>query len=226
MPTALETLQQTIGYEFRDAALAELALTHRSANRKHNERLEFLGDALLGFLVAELSWHAHPKADEGDLTIMRAQVVSRPALALVAREIDLGEAIKLSAGEARGGGRRRESILAAAMEALIAAIYLDGGFDACRAFVQRWIPDPGRDFADGALRKDNKTRLQELTQAERRSLPAYELVEVSGKGHEQLFTMRCKLPGHRIATEGSGPSRRAAEQMAAGKALAALGQDE
>ena len=222
----MKTLQQTIGYEFRDAALARLALTHRSARKEHNERLEFLGDALLGFLVAELSWRAHPDADEGDLPIMRAQVVSQRALAQVARELELGESIEFSAGEARSGGRQRESILAAAMEALIAAIYLDGGFEACRTFVKRWIPDPGRDFADGVLRKDNKTRLQELTQAERRPLPVYDLAQVSGKGHEQLFTMRCKLPGHKIVTEGSGPSRRAAEQMAAGRALAALGQSE
>ena len=226
MVIPIETLQQTIGYEFRDPDLARLALTHRSARRKHNERLEYLGDALLGFLVAEQTWHAFPDADEGDLTIMRSKVVKRSALAQVARELGLGESLEVSAGEARSGGRQRESILAAAVEALIAAIYLDGGFKASRIFVERWIPDPGADFVDGCPRKDNKTRLQELTQAERQALPAYELIEVSGKGHAQQFRMRCQLPGHRIETEGSGPSRRAAEQMAAGKALAALGRAE
>lgn len=225
MALDLTSLQERIGYQFNDASLARRALTHRSARKDHNERLEFLGDALLGYLIAEQAYHAHPEADEGDLTIMRAAVINRTVLAELAIELELGKLLELGSGETRSGGRQRESILSTVLEALIAAIYLDGGLDACRDFVNRWIPAPGGDYLDGEVRKDNKTRLQELMQAERQALPAYEIVEVTGRGHEQHFNVRCLLPRHGIATEGSGATRRAAEQMAAGKALAALGQE-
>ena len=226
MSQALDALEEKIGHVFRDKSLARRALTHRSARREHNERLEFLSDALLGFLIADQSWHEHPDADEGDLTIMRAAVVKGAALTGVARELDLGGLLELSTGEAGSGGRERDSILAAAVEALLAAIYLDGGMEASREFVRRWIPAPGADYAASGVRKDNKTRLQELVQSEQRALPEYELLAIQGKGHQQQFAVRCSLPGRRIVTEGSGRSRRAAEQMAAGKALAALGQEE
>ena len=226
MSKPLDALEAAIGHEFRDQSLVRRALTHRSARREHNERLEFLGDALLGFLVAEQAWNAHPDADEGDLTIMRSAVVKGSTLTRVGRNLELGDFLELGSGEAGSGGRERDSILAAAVEALLAAIYLDGGMEACREFVRRWIPEPGADYASSGVRKDNKTRLQELIQSERRALPDYELLGIRGKGHQQRFEVRCLLPGHRIVTEGSGPSRRAAEQAAAGKALAALGQEE
>lgn len=221
----LGSLQQRIGYRFRDATLARQALTHRSARAEHNERLEFLGDALLGFLMAEEAWRAHPDASEGDLTIMRSAVINRTTLFEVAVELDLGGLLELGAGEAKSGGRQRESILSTAMEALIAAIYLDGGLEACRGFIRTWFPAPGENFASGGVRKDNKSRLQELMQSERRALPDYEVIEIGGSGHEQQFRVSCTLAEHDIATEGRGPSRRAAEQMAAGMALAALGME-
>lgn len=221
----LGSLQQRIGYRFRDATLARQALTHRSARAEHNERLEFLGDALLGFLMAEEAWRAHPDASEGDLTIMRSAVINRTTLFKVAVELDLGSLLELGAGEAKSGGRQRESILSTAMEALIAAIYLDGGLEACRGFIRTWFPAPGENFASGGVRKDNKSRLQELMQSERRALPDYEVIEIGGSGHEQQFRVNCTLAEHDIATEGRGPSRRAAEQMAAGMALAALGME-
>ena len=219
----LGSLQQRIGYRFRDATLARQALTHRSARAEHNERLEFLGDALLGFLMAEEAWCAHPDASEGDLTIMRSAVINRTTLFEVAVELDLGSLLELGAGESKSGGRQRESILSTAMEALIAAIYLDGGLEACREFIRTWFPAPGENFAKSGVRKDNKSRLQELMQSERRALPDYDVVEVGGSGHEQQFKVSCTLAEYDIATEGHGPSRRAAEQIAAGKALAALG---
>ena len=223
MAIDLDGLRQRIGYDFKDVSLARRALTHRSARKEHNERLEFLGDALLGFLMAEEAWHAHPDASEGDLTIMRAAVINRTALFEVAVALDLGGLLELGAGEAKSGGRRRESILATAMEALIAAIYLDGGLDACREFVKSRFPAPGGNFGGGGARKDNKSRLQEFMQSQRRALPDYAVIEISGGGHEQRFKVSCTLAALDIATEGGGASRRAAEQMAAGRALAALG---
>ncbi len=222
MAIDLDKLRQRIGYRFRDASLARRALTHRSARREHNERLEFLGDALLGFLIAEQAWQAHPDANEGDLTIMRAAVINGRALAEVALELELGDLLELGAGEAGSGGRQRESILAAALEALIAAIYLDGGLAASREFVRKRLPAPGGNGAASGVLKDNKSRLQERMQAEHRALPDYEVAETSGSLHAQRFRVRCMLPEHNIAAEGSGSTRRAAEQMAAGKALAAL----
>ncbi len=226
MAIDLDKLQQRIGYTFKEPALARRALTHRSARVEHNERLEFLGDALLGFLIAEQAWHAHPEANEGDLTIMRSAVIQGSTLVSVAVELDLGSRLELGAGEAKSGGRQRESILATAMEALIAAIYLDGGLDACRDFVQSRFPAPGEKFGEEGVRKDNKSRLQELVQSERRALPHYAVVEIGGSGHQQQFKVLCTLSEPNIVTEGHGPSRRAAEQMAAGEALAALGQEQ
>ncbi len=219
-------LQQRIGYRFNDVSLAQRALTHRSARQEHNERLEFLGDALLGYLTAEAAWCAHPEASEGDLTIMRSALINGATLARIARELQLGELLELGAGEARSGGRDRESILACALEALLAAIYLDGGLAPCREFVERCFPAPGAGYAESGIRKDNKSRLQEFMQAAGKPLPDYQTAAVIGRGHEQDFQVCCRLPTFDIATEGSGPSRRAAEQQAAGRALALLGQPQ
>jgi ribonuclease III len=211
-----------LDYSFRDDALRRRALTHRSAEPEHNERLEFLGDALLGFIVAEHLYVSFPGADEGQLTRTRATLVNREALAELARELDLGTALVLGEGEQKSGGWRRDSILANALESLIGAIYLDGGLAACRnavlgLFAERLAAcDPGR------AHKDPKTALQEYLQGRRHELPRYETVTVAGPSHQQLFTVRCHtsaLPGPVVA---QGPTRRKAEQAAARATLLQL----
>ncbi len=203
-----------LNYRFQDPALAQLALTHRSIGRPNNERLEFLGDALLGAIIAELLYEVHPKSNEGELSRLRAQLVNGQALAGVARELELGDELKLGPGELKSGGFRRDSILADAFEALVAAVYVDGGFDACRTTVREL-------FAEriGALRrssKDAKTRLQEYLQAGGWTLPQYELTASHGEDHAKTFDVSCTisepLP---LTAEARGASRRAAEQDAA-----------
>jgi len=201
-------------HRFRDPALAELALTHRSAGRPNNERLEFLGDALLGAIIAELLYEVHPKASEGELSRLRAQLVNGQALALVARELELGDGLKLGAGELKSGGFRRDSILADAFEALVAAVYLDAGFEACRETLRELFGE--RVAALRRSSKDAKTRLQEHLQSGGWPLPQYDLVASHGEDHAKTFEVSCRisepLPPVAEATAGS---RRAAEQDAA-----------
>ncbi|TDR39390.1 RNAse III [Tahibacter aquaticus] len=204
-------------HTFRDAGLYQQALTHRSAGRPNNERLEFLGDSLVGMLVAELLFEIHPRADEGQLTRMRAQLVSGAALAEVARALDLGEALRLGMGELKSGGHRRESILADALEALIAAVYLDAGWDACRSCVRTLFAERAAQLR--APEKDAKTRLQELLQGRGLSLPVYELVSSSGDDHAKVFDIACIIDNPPLRLPGRGSSRRAAEQQAAESAL-------
>lgn len=211
------------GHAFADPALLAQALTHRSAGSPHNERLEFLGDALLNQFIAEALYAHWPRADEGALTRARAQLVRESALAGIARTLDIGEALVLGPGEMKTGGHRRDSILADAVEALIAAIYLDAGFDACRAAVLPWfgpliagLPPPNK------VGKDAKTRLQEWLQARQRALPVYALVAEGGDDHARIFTVSCSLADPAVTTEGEGSSRRAAEQQAAEAALQAI----
>lgn len=208
------------GHAFRDAALLAQALTHRSAGSPHNERLEFLGDALVNQFVAEALYLHWPKADEGALTRARAELVRESALAGIARDLKLGERLVLGPGEMKTGGHRRDSILADALEALVAAIHLDAGFEACRAVVLPWfealieaLPPPNK------VGKDAKTRLQEWLQARQRALPAYALVGESGDDHARVFRVSCTLAEPAVRTEGEGGSRRAAEQQAAEAAL-------
>ena len=212
-----------LGYRFRDAALHELALSHRSTGARNNERLEFLGDALLNMLVAELLYERFPKADEGELTRLRARLVSEPALAAIARELELGDKLRLGPGELKSGGFRRESILADALEALIAAVYLDGGWAACRDNV-RELFDPRLEAAATATDKDPKTRLQELLQARALALPAYELTGSTGADHAKVFAVMCTVAALDLRSEGRGGSRRAAEQAAAAAAIPVLEQ--
>ena len=211
------------GYAFVDAALLEQALTHRSAGARHNERFEYLGDALVNLIIAEALFQRWPKADEGALTRARAELVRESSLAAIARSLDLGSKIVLGPGELKSGGHRRDSILADALEALVAAIHLDAGFEACRTTVLPWfasaidaLPPPGK------LGKDAKTRLQEWLQARQKPLPSYVLIEERGDEHAKTFHVRCVLGEPATASDGAGSSRRAAEQIAAEGVLAQL----
>ncbi len=207
-----------LNYRFRDPALTELALTHRSIGKPNNERLEFLGDALLGAIIAEMLYEAHPKASEGELSRLRAQLVNGQALAVVARELELGDGLKLGPGELKSGGFRRDSILADAFEALVAAVYLDGGFDACRDTVRGLFNE--RIVALRRSSKDAKTRLQEWLQAKGLPLPQYELVASHGEDHAKTFDVSCTIvePLPLTAAAQAG-NRRAAEQDAAESVL-------
>ena len=224
MKPAGDALQRALGHAFRDEALLAQALTHRSAAAQHNERLEFLGDALVNLIVAQALFERWPKADEGALTRARAELVRESALATIARAKDLGSHLILGPGELKSGGHRRDSILADAIEAVVAAIHLDAGFEACRAVVLPWfdaaiaaLPPPNR------VGKDAKTRLQEWLQARQKPLPVYTLLSESGDEHAKLFHVACDITEPALRGEGSGGSRRAAEQVAAEAVLARLG---
>lgn len=212
------------GHAFADASLLRQALTHRSAGSPHNERLEFLGDALVSQIVAEALYLHWPRADEGALTRARAELVRESALAGIARQMHLGEHLVLGPGEMKTGGHRRDSILSDALEAVVAAIHVDAGFEACRGAVLPWfapliaaLPAPDK------IGKDAKTRLQEWVQARQRSLPVYSLLEEGGDDHARTFKVSCMLDEPALTTEGEGGSRRAAEQQAADAALLAIG---
>ncbi|WP_430539308.1 ribonuclease III [Luteibacter jiangsuensis] len=208
-------------HSFRNPDLATLALTHRSAGRPNNERLEFLGDALLGVTVAELLFEAHPNASEGELSRLRAQLVNGQALAVIARELELGDILKLGPGELKSGGYRRDSILADAFEALVAAVYLDDGYDACRQVVRRLFMPRVAEIKRSS--KDAKTRLQEWLQGRGMPLPVYELTDSYGEDHAKIFDVSCSIDEPEpIRVEGRGGSRRAAEQDAAEAVLRRL----
>ncbi|HEX6834825.1 MAG TPA: ribonuclease III [Rudaea sp.] len=208
-------------YQFRDPELRRRALSHRSIGADNNERLEFFGDALVNLFVAELIYERFPKADEGALTRIRARLVSEPALAEIARDLEMGDHLHLGPGELKSGGFRRDSILADAFEALIAAVYLDGGWETCRRIARELFESRVANMESGT-EKDAKTRLQELLQARGMPLPVYELVGTSGADHAKVFDMVCVIPSADLRAEGRGSSRRAAEQAAAANALAQL----
>lgn len=213
---------EPFGHRFADQGLLAQALTHRSAGAPHNERLEFLGDALLDLIVAEALYARWPRADEGALTRARAELVRESTLARLARELDLGPRLMLGPGEMKSGGHRRDSILSDALEAVIAAIYLDAGYDACRAAVLSWFAAELDGLEIAKVGKDPKTRLQERLQAKQRPLPVYELLGESGDDHAKIFHVRCSVSEPEVSAEGEGGSRRAAEQLAAEAVLAAL----
>lgn len=209
-----------LGHDFREPQLLTEALTHKSHGRPHNERLEFLGDALLNHAVAEALFRTLPSAREGDLTRLRAELVRESSLADVARELDLGEYLRLGPGELKSGGFRRSSILADTLEAVFAAVYLDAGWDACNGVVERLLARRIGEAAMAGAGKDAKTRLQEWLQGRGLALPSYVLTGTTGDEHDKTFHVRCELAGLGIAAAGSGPSRRAAETQAAEAALA------
>jgi len=215
-------LRQTLGYEPIELAWFEMALTHRSADGANNERLEFLGDAVLGLVIAQYLFERFPKADEGTLSRLRASVVSGESLAQQAGAAQLGELLALGPGELKSGGFRRESILADALEALCGALYLDGGLDAARPAMLRWLESglPSEELL-GEL-KDPKTRLQELLQARGLPLPRYSIESVEGELHAQLFRVRCEVEPLAACAQGEGSSRRRAEQAAAARVLAQI----
>lgn len=214
-------MAQALGHDFATAALLDQALTHRSAGRKNNERLEFLGDGLLNLLVAELIYETLPRADEGTMTRLRAALVNGLALAAMARNEKLGERLKLGSGEMKSGGHRRDSILADAFEAVIAAVYLDAGFDSCRALVRRIFTEPLL-AAGKQVAKDPKTLLQETLQAGGLDIPVYELLNTQGEDHARIFEVACVVEVLSLRETASASSRRAAEQIAAEQVLAAM----
>ncbi|MEZ5529151.1 MAG: ribonuclease III [Porticoccaceae bacterium] len=212
-----------IGYQFNDQALLDLALTHRSYGAANNERLEFLGDAALNFIIGHAIYQRLPDTSEGDLSRYRASLVKGTTLAVIARELGLGDHLKLGGGEKKSGGQRRDSILADAVEAIIGAIYLDGGMTHCESTVLEWFASRLDNLSETSL-KDPKTQLQEFLQARGRPLPVYEIIEVSGEAHDQHFTVECSVDGLCTPTRGEGSSRRAAEKLAAAAALSGLQQ--
>lgn len=223
MPSKFIQRGDLIGHPFRDAALLKQALTHRSAGAPHNERLEFLGDSIVNMMAAEALYQRWPKADEGAMTRARAELVREGALAVIARTLELGDRLTLGSGELKSGGHRRDSILADAVEAVVAAIYLDAGFEACRAVVLPWFSASIEALpASGRPEKDPKTRLQEWLQARQKALPQYELVSESGDDHAKHFRVRCNVADPAVSTEGEGASRRLAEQQAAAAVLEQL----
>lgn len=215
-------MRDALGYECRQTALLEAALTHRSAGGAHNERLEFLGDAVLNCVVATLVFREFAAADEGDLSRFRASLVSGEALAVIAAEIELGDQLRLGSGELKSGGFRRKSILADALEALFGAIYLDGGFDAAAQVIERLFAPRLDRLPSAADLKDPKTRLQERLQAQGLPLPVYVVESVSGEAHNQEFQVACSVAALDLRTIGVGASRRRAEQAAAQSLLTML----
>ncbi|MBW3566931.1 MAG: ribonuclease III, partial [Proteobacteria bacterium] len=214
-----DRLERRLGYRFRDRDLLKRALTHRSVNAFNNERLEFLGDAVLGMVVADFLYRREAGLTEGDLSRLRASLVNRDALALAAQQFDLGDVVRLGAGELKSGGFRRRSVLADALEAVIGAVYLDSGFAAAEALVHTVLQSQLENLPDPASLKDPKTRLQEALQERGLGLPEYATVEVSGPPHKQMFNVACRIPALGLETHANGASRRSAEQAAAEKIL-------
>lgn len=225
MSRDLDRLETRLGYNFKNRELLTLALTHRSASKqKNNERLEFLGDALLSEIISVELFNMHPEASEGQLTRMRASLVRGVTLAKLGSELDLGGCLALGGGELKSGGFRRESILADALEAVIGAIYLDAGQQACSQRVLHWFADRLAKVSPDSADKDPKTTLQEWLQGRQLPLPEYQVLAVHGQAPKQQFDIECRLQEDDQAFVATGPSRRKAEQAAARAALAWLEQ--
>ena len=215
-------VREHLDYEPRDAALFAAALTHRSAAGPNNERLEFLGDAVVNLLIAHALYDAFPGADEGDLSRLRARLVSREPLAEVATGLGVGAMLQLGSGELRSGGFRRQSILADALEALFGAIFLDGGLGAAERVIRRLFAGRIAALPEPEALKDAKTRLQEYLQSRSLTLPRYVILGIEGEDHAQTFRVSCEVPGLALRVEGGGSSRRRAEQQAAARMLDAI----
>ena len=215
-------LEQRLGHRFRDPALLSRALTHRSFGQEHNERLEFVGDAVLNCVIAAVIYRRFPSLPEGDLSRIRANLVNRDCLLQRAHELALPGMVRLGEGEIKSGGAARPSILADATEALFGAIFQDGGFDAAREAIERCYADAINAVDPGASGKDPKTRLQEWLQAKGMPLPEYTITNIEGEAHRQRFTVECRITALDRVTTGHGSSRRIAEQEAARAALSEI----
>jgi ribonuclease-3 len=215
-------VRERLGYAPRDLALFRAALTHRSAAGPNNERLEFLGDAVLNLVIAHRLYASFPQAAEGDLSRLRARLVSREPLAEIALALGLGETLRLGSGELKSGGFRRQSILADALEAVCGAIFLDGGLAAVEPVIGRLFATRVAALPEPEALKDAKTRLQEYLQSRSLTLPRYSVLGIEGEDHAQTFRVSCEVPGLALRVEGGGSSRRRAEQQAAGRMLAEI----
>ncbi|MGE3320323.1 MAG: ribonuclease III [Candidatus Berkiella sp.] len=215
----LDVLERALQYEFSDKSLLMRALTHKSAHHQHNERFEFLGDAILNCVIADLLFSQFTDATEGELTRARASLVNQSTLSQVAQEMMLGDYLRLGMGEQKSGGFRRDSILADALEAILGSIYLDKGFDSAYECIRRWYDSRLANLKPNEQEKDPKTQLQEWLQANQKSLPRYQVVAMVGEPHSQIFTVVCEIEELSLIVEGQGTSRRIAEQAAARKIL-------
>lgn len=222
MSRLLAELQHKLGYQFQQRQLLLQGLTHCSADDRHNERLEFLGDAILSFVVADLLYQRFPQVNEGELSRMRATLVCDITLAALAHEYGIGDYLLLGPGEVKSGGRYRQSILAGAVEALVGAAYLDGGITAAHKLIYHWYQQQLEKISPGEQQKDAKTRLQEMLQCQQQPLPLYNLVQIEGEAHRRQFTIHCQVIDLPEPAIGVGSSRRRAEQMAAEQALMVL----
>ena len=218
-PQSVQSLTSRLDYSFNNPELLYEALTHRSASSTNNERLEFLGDSILNFVIAEELFRRYPNASEGDLSRLRAALVKKEGLAKIAQDLSLADFVILGSGELKSGGHRRESIRADAVEAIFGAVLLDGGFENCQKLILRLYAHQIDHVPDPRLLKDAKTRLQELLQARKYPVPDYQVVSVSGKAHNQMFTVNCQIEGLSITTLGQDTSRRKAEQKATRRAI-------
>jgi ribonuclease-3 len=216
---AIDALLKKLEYSFNDKTLLIEALTHRSYAAKNNERLEFLGDGILNFVIADELFKSYPDVQEGDLSRLRANLVNKESLAEIASQLQIGEVIQLGSGELKSGGFRRPSILADAVESILGAVYCDGGFESCRALIVRLYASKLAVPTDLQSLKDPKTCLQELVQSRRFALPEYQVTDITGKAHAQVFHVNCIIEQMKIEVSGDGKSRRKAEQIAAEKAI-------
>ncbi|MEL7449067.1 MAG: ribonuclease III [Pseudomonadota bacterium] len=226
MTAARRKLCRALGYSFDSADLLDTALTHRSAGSHNNERLEFLGDAALGFVIADALFERVPDATEGDLSRLRASLVKRDTLAQLAIDLELGEHLAMGGGELKSGGFRRKSVLADAFEAVLGAVYLDGGYRSVRDLIERLFAERLANLPDANALKDPKTRLQELLQARGLETPSYTVTATSGSEHAREFTVTCEVTSLQATASGVGTSRRRAEQQAAQRLVASLAANE
>lgn len=211
----IHELCHKLGYTFHNVKLLKKALTHRSSDDENNERLEFLGDSIVNFIIAEVLYHEYPHAQEGALSRWRATLINREALGNLARQFEMGRFLILGYGELKSGGGERQSILSCAMEAIIGAIYLDGGFEAVQERVLHWFKPYVKALSHASHHKDPKTLLQEYLQSHRLPLPIYKVESVEGKAHQQTFIVSCAVDEVAQKAIGKGTSRRRAEQHAA-----------
>lgn len=220
--SAWQALEQRLGHNFAERDLLRLALTHRSFGASNNERLEFLGDSIVNFVIGERLFQRFPQAPEGQLSRLRSQLVKGDTLAEVGQELGLGDYLLLGDGERKSGGQRRDSILADCVEAVLGAIYLDAGLSVCAERIDHWYAERIAALSLNDQGKDAKTRLQELMQARGEPLPIYRVVNTRGQAHQRTFTVECQVPALQEPAHGEAPSRREAEKRAAEQVLARL----